>query len=540
MSNSRDSSVSQRKIKSHQSSSAVKTEQHSQSQKEAESQVSNVAADEDAYLIKLLLSYTGTLSIENEKILRFIAKNEKKQNAKASPYSIAFRAPLFGPSLASMIKTTIANSPVAGSGAVNGKRKRKKKVNPKGITDDEIRQYLVAHRGKEPPFLEIFRCLDRSKLKQTILEFPIHLALNPRKKVKNQLVRGSRDVLYSNENRDALLDPRFVLVALWHLVSASVMLNCHDFIHSGAFSLVISSLSSEYESMRSVSYSILQRFYRQLESASAYYLEAPYWLWFVDSLRSYLVREPNERICRLVTVFINCSLEILTDPTHVMFASIREFFTRNFTRLNAELVASKVNEFLHSTNALHYKIHFDFASKVLEYGLTSDDDFQAANSRLIFDWIMLFAHSRVTSHDELIHLVRILNSVLSISLSCVRVLCSQCNLLNFILQVTLRHAQRTPSDSARTSGAIEARKRTKKRIKLQETVDTLDTESKEVIEQIKCCVGNMLFYFDGTESDLQVHLGQLDDSKYPSSVKVILAHLQVLRGCLYQGERGRE
>ena len=481
-------------------------------------------------LIRLLLSYKCTLSLQDEKILRLIARNEKEGN------SVPLSSPiLFGSSLASIIRSTASNCPVAGAESVNGKKRKKKKpINPNSITDEEIEKYLLSHHGKEPYFFQVFSSLDRVKLEQTILKFPHHLALNARKKVKNQLVRGERDICYSNEGRSSFLDPRFVLVELWHLVSPGIMLNCHDFIHSKALSLVIASLSSEHESIRSVSYSILQRFYRQLESSSKFYLEAPYWLWFLDSFRSYLVIEQNFRLQPLVTVFISCSLGVLTDPTHVLFGSIREFFSKNFPKISSKLVASKLKELLHSTNALHYKIHFDFATKVLEYGLIDEDDFQAVHSHLIFDWMMLMVHSKVTLEQEIVQLLRIFNSAISISLSCVQVLCLQCNLLSFILQVTLKQDQRVREKGMKASSGENGHK--KKKTKTPESQNTSKSEPNEIINQLNYLVESILYQFRANNDDVNDQFHDLNGTNYIPSVKSILASLQLLRFSIYRDE----
>lgn len=514
---------------------------------------SNHDTEGDLFILRLLLSYSATLSSQDEKILRTICRYSRQENVRY----ISLQPPiLFGRSLANTIRTISSNAPVAGSSnAVNGKKRKKKpKINPKSITDDELRAYIWNARCKEPSFKEIFASFDRFKLIQTIYNFPRDLMLNSRKKVKNQLTRGEKDFLFSEVNRSSLLDPRFILVELWHLVSESVVINCQDFIHSKALALVIASLSSNHESIRSLSYSILQRFYRQLESSSTLYMEAPYWLWFIDSIRAYLIVKANHQLSSLLSVFLVCSLDILTDPSNVLFSTIRSFLTENFAKLNSKVVANKLKLLLHSTDVLHFRNHFNFATKVMRFGLINEDDLKALNSHQMFDWVMLLTHSRATTKDEILSLLQIIKSAVSISQFSVNFLCSQCNLLNFILQVTLAHAElkdkepgegenivtQTVNDEEKITEKQDEKKKRKKSKKSKSNENTESIEDK-IIHLLVNIVDQMLFHFaDHDEHAADEMIDALATSNHSDQVKSILITLQTLRSVIYTSDGAKK
>lgn len=121
---------------------------------------------------------------------------------------------------------------------------------------------------------------------------------------------------FANDEERILL-----LTRLWHVLSPTVIVNCHKFIQYGFLYGPVCGISSDDAHVRSIAYSVLQRFYCHLESGQDF-VGRLFWTGFIDNIRC-MMKTTNEQLPTIVTSFLAYSIEILIEPSHPLLESLR-------------------------------------------------------------------------------------------------------------------------------------------------------------------------------------------------------------------------
>lgn len=234
---------------------------------------------------------------------------------------------------------------------------------------------------------DVFAVWSESLILNSISHFPTSVKLKARKRIK----------LYLEEDVQ-ILDPRFVLTQLWHLLSSRNLVDCRHFIDKNGLSLILVALSSRQSCVRKIAYSALQRFYRQIESQTfATFKDRHFWLNFIDSLRCGL-KEENEQLRRLRTSFLTNSIRILRQPLHVLFPQIRDLVL-NHSNSDSEL-ASEVLKLMQSAHPASHKQAFEWALAVITQAMDQKEDFELLNECRVFDFLIESGSSPLFSPIE--------------------------------------------------------------------------------------------------------------------------------------------
>ena len=190
-------------------------------------------------------------------------------------------------------------------------------------------------------------------------------------------------LLTRKPGEEVTLDPRFVLTQLWHHVAARNLTDCQVFVDRGGLSYALVALSSRQVCVRKLAYSLLQRFYRQLESLPfATFKDRQLWLNFLDMLRSCLT-QANQQLRRLRTSFYTNCVSVIRDPSHPLFADVRQLLLKHATI--DEDIADDVVRLLASSHPKSYREAALWALTVMLQGIDEKEDFDLLNKRLAFD-----------------------------------------------------------------------------------------------------------------------------------------------------------
>jgi hypothetical protein len=250
---------------------------------------------------------------------------------------------------------------------------------------DECEQRVVNTISTE----DVFHPWSKFLIESSIANFPTSLKLKPH----TQFVPSDAD-----EDVDSILDPRFVLPQLWHLLSPRNLINCQSFVDRGGLSYALVALSSKQAGVRKIAYSVLQRFYRQLESMTfSTFKDRQLWLNFMDMLRICLTEE-NQQLRRLRTSFYTNCISVLRDPNHKLFGDVRQMI---LSHPNDDMEVAK--ELANMIRCSHPKSHreaFEWPLTVIVQGMDQFEDFDLLYKSLVFDLLLGPAVSPLFTTEE--------------------------------------------------------------------------------------------------------------------------------------------
>ncbi|CAG2106743.1 unnamed protein product, partial [Medioppia subpectinata] len=236
---------------------------------------------------------------------------------------------------------------------------------------------------KEPKMEQILSSINENQLKYTLNNFPIDLPLNPIE------VIDASDSHY-------LTDPRFLLPLLYNLLSNQSVVKCHKFVSFGCMSYAIAGLSSRDQDMRSLAYSVLNRFHSHLEVAS-FPKDRFLWIAIIDCIRSGIT-EDNVRIPSLITVFMVRIIAVLLHPNDKLFNSVRNFLVNRPTiQLN---VLPDFYQNIYSSDIETHKRLQRFVISWICDGLRSEEDIKLCLKRNVFRELMVLFDSCLTEAEN--------------------------------------------------------------------------------------------------------------------------------------------
>lgn len=297
---------------------------------------------------QLLLRFKATTSSQDQEYLLSLVREDKKR-------------PLSGP-------------------LIIAKRQRTKEENE----EEEEGKRLVSTVSTE----DVFNPWSKFLIESSIAAFPTAVKLKVAKAYANA---GDSDV-------DIMLDPRFTLPQLWHLVSPRHVTNCQVFVDRGGLSYALVALSSRRPCIRKIAYSILQRFYRQLETMQfSSFKDRQLWINFLDMLRSCLTQD-NQQLCRLRTSFYTNCISVLRDPGHKLFGDVRQLVLDHSA--DDAQIARDVVRMAKSSHPKCHKEALEWSLSVMVQGIDQKEDFDLLDKCLAFDFLIEPASSPLFKPEE--------------------------------------------------------------------------------------------------------------------------------------------
>lgn len=211
-----------------------------------------------------------------------------------------------------------------------------------------------------------------------------------------------------------ILNPRFVLPLMFHQISPQNLVNCHKFVELKGLSYSVTSLSSNSLDIRKLGYSILTRFYGQLES-STFYKDRILWMSFLDNLRCG-VKEENEQLPRTVTLFLTKVIEVLMSPDHFMNEQIRQFLTQ-VSQFDGDNVVKFLISLLVALDAKKHLVLSEWSLKLLTDSINTDSDFELCQKHGLFSLVMQLSHSQLTNLATKKLILHLLENVIKLELA---------------------------------------------------------------------------------------------------------------------------
>ncbi|UXI14977.1 hypothetical protein NH340_JMT00920 [Sarcoptes scabiei] len=288
--------------------------------------------------------------------------------------------------------------------------------------------FYAAKHSKKLPFLErpridqIFQGFESSKaFRMSLSCFPINISLEKPFEVIEDIDLPNR------------LDPRFMVPMLFHFVSVPSMPKYHKFINHGCLSYVIAALSSECILTRKLAYGILARFYSLLEN-SAYPQDRQLWIDLIDFIRSGLF-EANQRIDCCHTVLFVRIIEILLNPTSLLFPTIRNYLIHNqskpYSYQHIPSIYQTCWREIPGSNRIAVLKHQKFIINWITDSLRMKTDVKIWNRRFVFSEMMIFHSSPICSNEIRLLILRMLQ-ILAAKPEGAKILCTQLSIFAWI------------------------------------------------------------------------------------------------------------
>lgn len=268
------------------------------------------------------------------------------------------------------------------------------------------------------PTIDLFRMWPRTLIRDSITNFQTGVKLRIQRKSLLQSADGTE-----------ILDPRFALMQIWHLLSARNLVDCEMFVKRGGLSYILVALSSCQPCIRRVAYSTLQRFYRQLESLPHNsYKDRQLWLNFTDVLRSALTTE-NQQLRRLRTAFYSNAIPLIQKPDNLLFGDVRQIFL-NSSHSDAD-IASELIRFLKSAHPKNHSDALHWSLVVMSEGLDQKEDFDLLDKRGFVDLLVNFCSSPLLTSFERQRILIVIEKASRIK-EAARLMCSRNALISFM------------------------------------------------------------------------------------------------------------
>ncbi|XP_015334179.1 nucleolar pre-ribosomal-associated protein 1 isoform X1 [Marmota marmota marmota] len=341
---------------------------------------------ESSHFAVLLGAYRATLSILDQKILLLLRAYEQNKLSL-----ISFRVLLWGPAAVEHHKTC---------------------------------RSLGKSLWQQPSVGDILRLLDRDRMMQTILHFPLNRRLLPPEDSQESVFKDKSVKVDLN----GLYDPCFLLHLFSELTRPEFVVDCRKFLDSNALGLTVAALSSYDPQMRAAAYSVLAAYYSHLEGAR--FREQSQLLYLLDVVRNG-IRTPNMRLTFTLALFIaKAALQILKPEEH-MYWKISKFLLSH-EYLNMDKVPG-FYQFFYSSD-FEQKTEQEWVFGILRQGIRDKNCYELCARRGVFHIILTFFSSPLCDEVAQNWILEILQNAAQVARSAYEII-RDYSLLTWILHI---------------------------------------------------------------------------------------------------------
>lgn len=290
-------------------------------------------------------------------------------------------------------------------------------------------QFYAAKHSQKLPFLrspnidEIFQNFNGRYFTNSISCFPIDVAID------DETVPILEGIEYCDR-----YDPRFILPMFYHFLSVQSIVKYHKFITYGCLAYTISALSSYCIRIRNIAYRILARFHHHLNCAK-YPEDRQLWIGLIDFIRSGMIEE-NQRIECSHTVMFARIIEILLNPTCLLFPTIRNFLIHsqskpmNYRSIPFSLYTACISN-MDGTNPISYMLHQKFIINWMIHSLRTDCDVRMWHKRQTITDMLTYYNSPLCPIDNRPLIMRLLQTIAKL-VEGIKILCQECAIFAWI------------------------------------------------------------------------------------------------------------
>ncbi|CAN2387608.1 URB1 ribosome biogenesis 1 homolog (S. cerevisiae) [Pristimantis euphronides] len=252
---------------------------------------------------------------------------------------------------------------------------------PAAVEHHKTRKSLGKSLWQQPSMEEILALLDREKMMNSILNFPLHrkLAAEP-----------GKTILYEDraiQDLHSVYDPCFLLPLFSELLRPELVVDCEKFVEMNALGLTLAALSSYDHNMRAAAYHILGSFVSHMEGAR--FRDKMQMQCLLDVIRNG-IRQENLRLPYALGLFGARVARLLLRPEEHMY--IR---TTKFLLFHEYLDMRKVPEFyrLFYSSDIEHKVEREWILSILSDGMRDKYCYELYDYQRIFMIIMCYYNS---------------------------------------------------------------------------------------------------------------------------------------------------
>ncbi|XP_068126588.1 nucleolar pre-ribosomal-associated protein 1 [Hyperolius riggenbachi] len=298
----------------------------------------------------LLGAYSGTLSVTDQKIL-FLLQAYEQNNLSLTD----FRLLLWGPAAVEHHKT---------------------------------RKSLGKSLWQQPSMEEILSLLDREKMMETILNFPLHRKLVP---------EAGKNILYEDRaiaDLGRLYDPCFLLPLFSELLRPELVVDCVKFVEVNALGLTLAALSSYDYSMRAAANHVLGSFVTHMEGAR--FRDKKQLQYLLDVVKNG-IRQENLRLTYLLALYGARTAQLILKPEEHMYIKINRFLLSH-----EYLDLKKVPDFyrLFYSSDPEHKVEREWILGLLSDGMRDKYCYELYDYQRIFMVVMAYYNSPLSDESS--------------------------------------------------------------------------------------------------------------------------------------------
>ncbi|XP_070568694.1 nucleolar pre-ribosomal-associated protein 1-like [Ptychodera flava] len=267
---------------------------------------------------------------------------------------------------------------------------------PSGLDQHTKRKKFGRSLWNEPSLRDVLNLLDKDKMHQTVMKFP----------VKRRLVPSYHD---NKSDNLPIYDPCFLLPLFSHLLTPESVVDCRRFVEWHGLGVAIATLSSNDSLMRAAGFYIIRSFYSHLEGAR--FQEKRQILYLLNCLKN-SITEPNTRLSSVMVIFMAKAAQIFFDAEDAMYSMVHKFLLIK-PEFNLLLVP-QFQRLLFSSD-IEYKLQHDWILQLCESGLKDQYDYYIYSKKcFVFKLLMAFFGSPTCSKSTKQRILRILEAAVAI------------------------------------------------------------------------------------------------------------------------------
>ncbi|CAI9586076.1 unnamed protein product [Staurois parvus] len=243
---------------------------------------------------------------------------------------------------------------------------------------------------------EILSMLDREKMLETILNFPLHRKL---------IAEAGKNTLYEDRAIDdlgKLYDPCFLLPLFSELLRPELIVDCVKFVEVNALGLILAALSSYDYSMRAAANYVLGSFLSHLEAAR--FRDKMQLQYLLDVIKNG-IRQENLRLTYLLALYGARAAQLIFRPEEHMYIKVNRFLLSH-----EYLDLKKVPDFyrLFYSFDIEHKVEREWILGLLSDGMRDKHCYELYDYQRIFMVIMAFYNSPLCDETSQVKVLEIL------------------------------------------------------------------------------------------------------------------------------------
>ncbi|XP_018420504.1 PREDICTED: nucleolar pre-ribosomal-associated protein 1 [Nanorana parkeri] len=259
---------------------------------------------------------------------------------------------------------------------------------PAAVEHHKTRKSLGKSLWQQPTMEEILNLLDREKMLETLLNFPLHRKL---------IAETGKNTLYEDRAIDdlgKLYDPCFLLPLFSELLRPELVVDCVKFVEVNALGLTLAALSSYDYSMRAAANYVLGSFISHLEAAR--FRDKKQLQYLLDVVKNG-IRQENLRLAYILGLYGARVAQLILRPDEHMYIKVNRFLLSH-----EYLDLKKVPDFyrLFYSFDTEHKVEREWILGLLSDGMRDKHCYELYDYQRIFMVIMAFYNSHLSDETS--------------------------------------------------------------------------------------------------------------------------------------------